>query len=142
MKNQNIDDNINEIFRKEERKEKSDKLKKSLHAFLFGLLLTFPPILMYFFVKWDPIFINREDDDVSVAIWLLAIIYWVVFFQIYKYRERSIRRTRELAQLLSDRWTIEEREEERRRLTSDFLFMNHLKDECPEVFENNTLKLP
>ena len=100
---------------------------KVIKPFLFGLLLFIPPIILYFFIK---------------SIYLLAIIYWVVFFQIYKYRERSKKRTWQLAQFLSERWTVEKREEERIKLTSNFLFMHELKDEYPELFKDGLLKLP
>lgn len=73
-----------------------------IKPFLFGLLLFIPPIILYFFIKWDPLIHNSEDEVIPLSIYLLTIIYWVVFFQIYKYRERSKERTWQLAQFLSE----------------------------------------
>jgi len=112
-----------------------------IKPFLFGLLLFIPPIILYFFIKWDPL-IYKEDEVIPLSIYLLTIIYWVVFFQIYKFRERSKERTWQLAQFLSEKWTVEKREQERLKLTSNFLFMHELKDEYPELFEDAFLKLP
>lgn len=117
-------------------------MKKIIKPFLFGLLLIVPPIILYFFIKWDPLINDSEGGAFPLSIYLLTIIYWVVFFQIYKFRERSKERTWQLAQFLSEKWTIEKREEERIKLTSNFLFMHKLKDEYPEIFEDELLKLP
>ena len=118
------------------------KLKKSLQGVLLGLFLFLPPIILYFFIKWDPTIYMGGDENPPLAAYLLTIIYWVVFYQIYKYKERSKERTWQFAQFLSDKWTIEKREEERIKLTSNVLYMNKLKEEYPELFEDKILKLP
>ena len=116
--------------------------KKHFSGALLGLLLFIPPIILYFIIKWDPSFYNNEGEEINLAIYLLIVIYWIAFYQIYKYRKRSKDRTWQLAQFLSDKWTIEKREEERIKLTSNFIFMSELKQEYPEIFEDELLKLP
>jgi hypothetical protein len=116
--------------------------EQMIKPFLFGLLLITPPILLYFFIKWDPLIYQGDGEVIPLSIYLLTAIYLVVFFQIYKFRKRSKERAWQLAQFLSEKWTVEKREEERIKLTSNFLFMHALKDEYPEIFEDELLKLP
>lgn len=117
-------------------------IEKALKPFLFGMLLFVPPILLYFFIKWDPILHKSDGEEIPLSMYLLTLIYWIVIFQIHKYRERARDRTWQLAQFLSDTWTIEKREEERKKLISNSLYMHRLKEEYPEIFEDELLKLP
>lgn len=104
--------------------------------FFFGLLLFIPPIILYFFIKYDPLIHNIDGEEIPLALYLLSIIYWIAIYQIYKYKERSKDRTWQLAQFLGDNWTTEKREEERLKLRSNKTFISELKKECPELFIN------
>ncbi len=108
---------------------------KTLKVFIFGLFLFIPPIAIYFFVKWDPSFHNNEGEEVSLAMYIITVIYWTTIFFIYKYRELYIDRDWQLAQFLGDKWTPEKREEERLKLKSDLIFINEFKKEYPELFD-------
>ncbi|MBI4155770.1 MAG: hypothetical protein HY507_00880 [Candidatus Zambryskibacteria bacterium] len=49
-------------------KEKMERYKKQFLVGIFGLLLILPPIILYFFIKWDPLFINSEGESIPFSI--------------------------------------------------------------------------
>lgn len=107
---------------------------KTVKPFLFGLFLIIPPILLYLFIKWDPVF-YVDGDVVPIAGLVLMFLYWLSIYLVYTYRELYKDRGEQLAEFLSDKWSTEIREEERHKLKSWVVFINSIKKEYPELFD-------
>ncbi len=121
---------------------KKNNFEEKIKYLLFCLIIFVPPVLLYFFIKWDPVLHDSEGETMPISLYFLILVYWTAIFLIHRYRERSRDRAYQLAQFLSNAWTIEKREEERKKLISNFLFMHKLKEEYPEIFEDGLLKMP
>lgn len=117
------------------------KIRDILNYLLFCFCIFGVPGFLYYLIKWDP-YLGRGDESISLSLLLIALVYWILIFQIYKYRERARNRLWQFSQFLSDKWTEEKREDERRKRTMDFSYMMGIKEEYPEIFDNGILKLP
>lgn len=104
-----------------------------------GFIIFAIPIAIYFFIKWDPTF---GDEGTPLGSLVVIFGYWAALYYINKYRKISKARAWQLAQFLSDNWNAELREEERLKLITDHHFMEELRSEYPEIFEDGILRMP
>lgn len=55
--------------------------------YIFGI-----PMLLYFFAKWDPfISFDESGTPITLGIWPITIVYWVLIFLVYKYNDERKR---------------------------------------------------
>ncbi len=75
-----------------------EETKQSLWG---GFLLFGMPIILYFFIKWDPFILRDKDGEpITLGFWLVAILYWVALFFIHKYKSETKLKREQLKRLL------------------------------------------
>ena len=106
--------------------------------YIFGV-----PIILYLFAKWDP-FISYDEygDPNKLGVWLIAIVYWVLIFLVYKYNNerKSFKHTLEWILEVDRKLSQKERANIRKEIGD---IKGYYEEKMSKVIEpNNSFKSP